>query len=271
MRPDFALVLLTLITPAVASVIGATPRIERVEGETNSDKHELYKRRGGGKGGWRGGSSGRGGSAGSSGGSSAGENSRGSSNKGPSDSFRPGSSGNGGSSHGRGPQPAFYGGQYYPGGSTIPYNAGDVSPGGVTPYMIGGAALAFWPGTWLYGAYVYPYMHTYHYHNETSDEGEERGVLCGCSQYECCACDYNNNTQYFNELIGNGSYGGLNKSIVNIAEVNGTVMILINGTLPNNTALPDVKAPGSAAARRMVGASQYLLVTAAVIAAAIVA
>ncbi|ENH72038.1 hypothetical protein Focb16_v006071 [Fusarium oxysporum f. sp. cubense] len=269
MKPDFALVLFMLITPAVASVINAPRQVKHVKGEHNSDEHELYKRRGGGKGGWRGGSSGRGG--GSSEGSSAGENSRGSSNKGPSDSFRSGSSGNGGSSHGRGSQPTFCGGQYYPGGSTIPYNAGDVSPGGVTPYMIGGAALAFWPGTWLYGAYLYRYMHTYHYHNETSDEREERGVLCGCSQYECCACDYNNNTQYFNELIGNGSYDGLNKSIVNVAEINGTVTILINGTLPNNTALPDDKASDSAASRRMVGASHYLLVTAAVIAAAIVA
>jgi hypothetical protein len=271
MRPDFALVLFTIITSAVASVIDAPRHIKRVEGEHNSDEHELYKRRGGGNGGWRGGSSNRGGSRGSSGGGSGGESSRESSNKGLSGSFRPGSSGNGGSSHGRGPQPSVSGGRYYPGGSSIPYNAGAVSPGGITPYIIGGAALAFWPGTWLYGAYMYPYTHTYHYHNDTSDEGEERGVLCGCSRYEYCACDDNNSTQFFNELIGNGRYDALNKSIVNVAEVNGTVTILINGTLPNNTALPDDKASGSAAARRMVGASDYLLATAAVIAAAFIA
>ncbi|KAG7402701.1 hypothetical protein Forpe1208_v017033 [Fusarium oxysporum f. sp. rapae] len=271
MRPDFALVLFTLITPAVASVLGETPRIKRVEGETNSDEHELYKRRGGGKGGRRGGSSGRRGSAGSSGGSSASESSRESSSKGPSGSFHPGSSGNGGSSHGRGPLPDFCGGRYYPGGSTISYNAGAVSPGGIAPYMLGRAALAFWPGTWLYGAYVYPYTHSYHYHNETSDKHEERSLLCGCSRYEYCACDDNNSIQYFNELIGNGSYDALNKSIVNVAEVNGTVTILINGTLSNNTVLPDDKASGSAAARRMVGASHYLFATAAVIAAAFTA
>ncbi|EXL39241.1 hypothetical protein FOCG_18149 [Fusarium oxysporum f. sp. radicis-lycopersici 26381] len=93
---------------------------------------------------------------------------------------------------------------------------------------------------------MYPYTHTYHYHNEASDEREEHGVLCECSRCEYCACD-DNSTQCYNELIGNGSYDAFNKSIVNIAEVNSTVTILINGTLPNNTALPDDKASDSAA------------------------
>lgn len=97
---------------------------------------------------------------------------------------------------------------------------------------------------------MYPYSHPYHYHNDTSDEDEERDVLCGCSRYEYCACDDNNSTQYFDELIGNGSYDALNKSIVNVAEVNGTMTILINGTLPNDTALPDENASDNGALSR---------------------
>ncbi|KAH7260998.1 uncharacterized protein BKA55DRAFT_536005 [Fusarium redolens] len=263
MRPDFAVVLFTLITSTVASAVDVPRHIKRIESEPSADEHELYKRRGGGGGGGRGGSSG-GGSKGSSGSGSRGGSSRGSSGSGSSrgssssgsgsrgSSYRPGSSssggsGGGGGSRGVGPQPSFAGGRYYPGGSSRPYRSGGRSPGSIAPYALGGAALAFWPGVWLYGAYMYPYSHTYHYHNETSDEDEERDVLCGCSRYEYCACDDNNSTEYFDELIGNGSYDALNKSIVNVAEVNGTMTILINGTLPNDTALPDEDASDNVA------------------------
>ncbi|KAI1034816.1 hypothetical protein LB504_004617 [Fusarium proliferatum] len=274
MRPDFAVVLFALITSTVASAVDAPRRIKRIDIERPGSgvppvyEHELYKRRGGGGGGGRGGSSG-GGSKGSSGSGSRGGSSRGSSGSGSSrgsgssgsgskgSSYRPGSSGSGGSrsssgggSRGVGPQPSFAGGRYYPGGSSKPYKSGVSSPGRIAPFALGGAALAFWPGLWLYGAYMYPYSHPYHYHNDTSDEDEERDVLCGCSRYEYCACDDNNSTQYFDELIGNGSYDALNKSIVNVAEVNGTMTILINGTLPNDTALPDENASDNGALSR---------------------
>ncbi|KAF4956454.1 hypothetical protein FGADI_3812 [Fusarium gaditjirri] len=263
MRPDFAVVLFALITSTVASAVDVPRRIKRIEAEPSADEHELYKRRGGGGGGGRGGSSG-GGSKGSSGSGSRGGSSRGSSSSGSrskGSSYRPDSSGSGGSrssggggggggSRGVGPQPSFAGGRYYPGGSSKPYKSGTSSPGRIAPYALGGAALAFWPGLWLYGAYMYPYSHPYHYHNDTSDEDEERDVLCGCSRYEYCACDDNNSTQYFDELIGNGSYDALNKSIVNVAEVNGTMTILINGTLPNDTALPDENASDNGALLR---------------------
>ncbi|KAG5780475.1 hypothetical protein H9Q74_003187 [Fusarium xylarioides] len=242
MRPDFAVVLFTLITSTVASAVDAPRRIKRTDIEHPKPEgppcdgygcygQKLYKRRGGGGGGGRGGSSG-GGSRGSSGSGSRGS-----------------SSGSGGS-RGVGPQPSFAGGRYYPGGSSKPYRSGVSSPGRIAPFALGGAALAFWPGVWLYGAYMYPYSHPYHYHNDTSDEDEERDVLCGCSRYEYCACDDNNSTQYFDELIGNGSYDALNKSIVNVAEVNGTMTILINGTLPNDTALPDEDASENGALSR---------------------
>jgi hypothetical protein len=37
------------------------------------------------------------------------------------------------------------------------------------------------------------------------------------------------------ELIGDGTYNGLNKSVITVADINGTSTILINGTLPNGT------------------------------------
>ncbi|KAF9763969.1 hypothetical protein IL306_002926 [Fusarium sp. DS 682] len=269
MRPDFAVVLFTLITSTIASAIDAPRHIKRIESEPSADEHELYKRRGGGGGGGRGGSSGGssgGGSRGSSGSGNRGGSSRGGSGSGSGSrgsSSRPGSSGSGssgnrggsggsgGGSRGVGPQPSFAGGRYYPGGSSRPYRAGSRSPGSIAPFALAGAALAFWPGVWLYGAYMYPYSHPYRFHNETSDEDEERDVLCGCSKYEQCACDDNNNTAYFDDLIGNGSYAALNKSIVDVAEVNGTMTILINGTLPNDTALPDDNASDNAAVRHL--------------------
>ncbi|KAF4454951.1 hypothetical protein F53441_2608 [Fusarium austroafricanum] len=285
MRPDFAVVLFTLITSAVASAIDTPRHIKRIESEPSANEHELYKRRGGGGSGGRGGGGGRSGgsSGGSRGGSSGGGSgsSRGSSGSGSSrgSSSRPGSSGSsgsrggssggGGGSRGVGPQPSFAGGRYYPGGSATPYRSGGRSPGSIAPYALGGAALAFWPGVWLYGAYMYPYSHPYHYHNETTDKNETRDVLCGCSKYEYCACDDNNNTAYFDELIGNGSYAALNKSIVDVAKVNGTMTILINGTLPNDTALPN--SSDNAAARHMVEALGYWPAVAAVMAAVFIA
>ncbi|KAG4281046.1 hypothetical protein FPRO04_13453 [Fusarium proliferatum] len=93
------------------------------------------------------------------------------------------------SSHGStgiGPQPTFADGRYYAGGSVRPFKAGAASPGGIGPYLMDRAALLFWPGLWLYGAYIYPFKHTCSYHNETIDEDEECSAMCGCSRYENC-------------------------------------------------------------------------------------
>lgn len=148
----------------------------------------------------------------------------------------PNSNAGGTSVGGSGPKPSFGGGRYYAGGAATPYRAGGRSPSGILPFaLLGGAALAFWPGVWLYGAYMYPYHHPYHYYNESSRRNETRDVLCGCGTYDVCGCDDNNNTAYYDSLIGNGSYDALNKSVVNVADVNGTRTILINGSLPNGT------------------------------------
>ncbi|KAG7408573.1 hypothetical protein Forpe1208_v012409 [Fusarium oxysporum f. sp. rapae] len=110
---------------------------------------------------------------------------------------------------------------------------------------------------WPYGAYIYPFTNTCSYHNETVDQDEERSVMCGCSRYGNCTCDDPGSAPYFKELIGSGSYEALNKSIVDVAEFNGTKTILINGTLPNGTALAGDKNRNSASARSVVGTLGY--------------
>jgi hypothetical protein len=82
---------------------------------------------------------------------------------------------------------------------------------------------------------MYPYHQPYRFHNESSGRNETKDVLCGCGTYDVCGCDDNNNTAYYDSVIGNGSYSALNKSVVNVAEVNGSSTILINGSLPNGT------------------------------------
>ena len=136
--------------------------------------------------------------------------------------------------------PAYGGGRYYGGGSTSAYSAGGRSPGGIAPYVLGGAALGIFPGLWLGAAYAYPYSHQYNYHNSSNASqptgtNESLPVTCLCQEYSACGCDDNNNSTYLDSIIGNGSYSSLNSSLVNIANVNGTKTIVLNGTLPNGT------------------------------------
>lgn len=153
---------------------------------------------------------------------------------------------------GTGPQPAFAGGKYYGGGAKVPFPAGGSPPGrSLKPYPIYGGGLAFWPGYWPYGAYMYPYAYTYHYRNATSDKDEEREVLCGCAEYSVCGCDDIDDVDFYKELIKDGDYGKLNKTLVNVAEVNGTMKILINGTLPNGTTVRTHDSGASRVARTL--------------------
>jgi hypothetical protein len=60
-------------------------------------------------------------------------------------------------------------------------------------------------------------------------------------------------------VIGDGSYAALNQTVVQVADVNGTSTILINGTLPNGTT--DAGSDGSTAsgAASLLGDSRYAL------------
>lgn len=135
--------------------------------------------------------------------------------------------------------PSYGGGKYYGGGATTPYRSGGRSPGGLVPFAIGGgllgAALVF-PGLWLYGAYVYNYNHPYSFRNLTRNNlNETLPVTCLCEQYNACGCDDANNSTFLDGIIGDGNLASLNKSLVNVGNVNGTKTIVLNGTLPNDT------------------------------------
>ena len=143
---------------------------------------------------------------------------------------------------GSGVRPSYGGGRFYSGGASVPYAAGARSPLGITPFLLTGSLLAFWPALWLYGAYVYPYSHSYTFvnaseANATFPNGVNATlpVTCLCAAYEECGCDDNSDLQFMNDIIGNGSYGALNSSVVIVTDVNGTKTVAINGTLANGT------------------------------------
>lgn len=60
-------------------------------------------------------------------------------------------------------------------------------------------------------------------------------MTCLCEQYSACGCDDPNNSTFLDEIIGDGNLANLNKSLVNVDNVNGTKTIVLNGTLPNDT------------------------------------
>lgn len=84
---------------------------------------------------------------------------------------------------------------------------------------------------------MYNYNHPYHFRNTSNNNANESlPVICGCAQYAECGCDESDNTTAtLDELVGNGSYAGLNKSVVTVGTKDGQKVLLINGTLPNGT------------------------------------
>jgi len=201
-------------------------RSEEVIEKRDSSLNDLWKRKGGGGGG-KGGS---GGSTSSSGGSTSG----GSSSAGSRGST--GSSAGGSTTTGSGVKPAYGGGRYYGGGAAVPYTAGSRSPKGLpAAAFIGVGALAFFPGLWLYGAYIYPYSHSYNFYNASARANQTRPVKCLCQQYSVCGCDDNDDPAYLDGLVGNGTQAALNQTLVRVANVNGTDTIFVNGSLPNGT------------------------------------
>ncbi|KAK8187371.1 hypothetical protein IWZ00DRAFT_334709 [Phyllosticta capitalensis] len=194
----------------------------------------LEKRKGGG---------GRGGGSSSSGGGKSGGSS------GSSSSGRTSSSSNTGGStkSGSGRTPAYGGGRYYAGGAAVPYAAGSRSALGLVPFLLPLTALAFipllaWGWASGLGGYQYAYTHPYSFHNRSADANNNNNatnttlpVVCYCQQYTTCGCDDNTDSAYFDSLVGNGSYAGLNKSVVDVARVNGSDTLILNGVLPNGT------------------------------------
>ncbi|CRK36001.1 hypothetical protein BN1708_016495, partial [Verticillium longisporum] len=134
--------------------------------------------------------------------------------------------------------PRFGGGRYYGGGAVAPYRAGNRSPVGfIAPFvLVGAAALYFWPGSW-YGHRVqhYEFNNTHTFFNESANENQTKPVICGCIEELPCGCDEpqdrGDRDAFLNELIGNGSYAALNKSVIDAPLL-----------LPLFSLLPDLKA-----------------------------
>ncbi|KAF1831029.1 hypothetical protein BDW02DRAFT_591447 [Decorospora gaudefroyi] len=206
--------------------------------EVVSPDHTLERRKGGGRGG---GSSGGGGGRGG------------------------GSSTAGGSGRAR----TFNNGAVYAGGSPVPYAAGRRTPGGLVAgaLILPLAMVAIMPGLWLYSTYPYYYNNPYRFYNESAtneddDDDDDRRrslwprqssgrnetlpVMCVCMENDgiennLCSCEETDDQSHLDELVGNGSYAALNKTLVTVWDNNGTKTLVINGTLP-----PDTTAPGAA-------------------------
>ncbi|KAM0282345.1 hypothetical protein ACHAQH_003024 [Verticillium albo-atrum] len=225
---------LAAFTSASAIVAPEHHNVERISRDEQGS--DLWKRKGGG-GGARGGGGGGGGGRGGGG--------------------RPpntGGSQGGRTVSGSGPQPSFGGGRFYGGGARAPYKAGNRSPVGfIAPFvLVGAAALYFWPGSW-YGHRVqhYEFNNTHTFFNESASENQTKPVICGCIEELPCGCDEpqdeGDRDTFLNELIGNGSYAALDKSVIDVGERDGRSTILLNGTLPNDTTLADPNAESAAA------------------------
>jgi len=223
-----------------------------------SSEYSLERRKGGGGASSVGSSGGRS----SSGGSSSSSGSRSSSGATSGSSRTSGTSAMGGSTRsGSGLTRSFGGGRYYSGGAAVPYKAGKRTPQGliagalITPLVL----LSIMPGLWLYNAYPYYYNNPYRFYNQSAqNDGDNnsnknrrglRGrqsmgqnqtlpVMCLCQEFTSCGCDENGDQQYLNDLIGNGSYAALNKTLVTVSDVNGTRTLVLNGSLPNGTTAP---------------------------------
>jgi len=204
-----------------------------------SPDHTLERRKGGG---------GRGGGGGSSGGSSGGGGGGRTSSS---------SSAGGSTRAGSGP-PRAYGGGYYGGGASTPYSAGSKTPKGLLAgaLIAPAAILLIMPGIWLYSVYPYHYNNPYRFYNRTAvnetnnnnlgrrqntgGQGQNQSlpVLCLCQDSFPCGCDENDDQKYLDDLVGNGSYAALNKTLVTVSDVNNTRTLVLNGTLPRGTTAP---------------------------------
>lgn len=207
--------------------------------EVVAPEHSLERRKGGG---------GRGGGSSSGGSSSGGGRSSGSSSGSSGSSGRTSTSSSaGGSTRSGSGAPRAYGGGYYGGGAAVPYSAGSRTPKGLiaAPLLVGAGALAIMPGLWLYSVYPYHFSNPYRFYNRTNTTDQNPNgtndtlpVTCLCQEYSPCGCDENDDSNYLNSIVGNGSYAALNKSLVTVSQVNGTRNLVLNGTLPNGTTAP---------------------------------
>ena len=141
------------------------------------------------------------------------------------------------------------------------------------------------PGLWLYSVYPYHYNNPYRFYNQsavnntdnndndrrslwtrqTQGRNETLPVMCLCQEYSVCGCDENDDQQYLDDLVGNGSYAALNKTLITVSDVNGTKTLVLNGTLPNGTTAPGGE-DGAAASLRVGNYAGYYAIAMLVVA-----
>ncbi|PGG98798.1 hypothetical protein GX51_06594 [Blastomyces parvus] len=220
-------------------------------GDSPKFSSDLQKRRGGGGGGRGGGGGGRGGgrSGGGSGGRSGGGGPKGGGGGGgrggvTSPGARPSSNLGGSSRSGSGTPRAFGGGGYYPGGAAVPYTSGKASKKGLLPFaFIPLAALAFFPGLWLWGAHAYHIGH-YNYRNTSVPNANETKIPieCLCQRFQVCGCEKNDNAPYIDQLLKEKDEHGMPTNTTTVRVVpkdDGSTTIYVNGSLANGTTNPD--------------------------------
>lgn len=93
--------------------------------------------------------------------------------------------------------PGYGGGRFYGGGARSPVRSGQRSSGGISPLALGaGLAVGFGLyGLWAYTVYSYPYSQPWRFRNSTTNQEEEKPVVCLCEEYSECGCDENTVSQ----------------------------------------------------------------------------
>jgi hypothetical protein len=121
--------------------------------------------------------------------------------------------------------PSLGGGSYYPGGSRSSYRSGGRSPGGLVPGLVPGAAFGFGFGA----LYLYQFHSHYpYYYNNSTHSNQSLPIDCVCDQNAPCGCDDTNNATAVQEMLKN-------TTVAKVEQINGTTMVVINGTLLNGT------------------------------------
>lgn len=170
------------------------------------------------------------------------------------------------SSGGTGPAPRYTGTggkKFYSGGGSAPYRSGSRTPSGLSAValpaaLMGGVFAGLWLGSLLYmyawtnplawqnplnaRALVLPYL------NSTAGNATQQvltvpgggnvtlPVTCLCEENAVCGCDEVHDEQFVAALLQDAASGGdAAGKTVRLSVVNGTLTVVINGTLPNGT------------------------------------
>ena len=207
----------------------------------------IYPRKGGGGGGGRGGSS-SGGKATSSG------------SKKPSPGTSKDSNAGGFSKGGTGPPPKYT--KYYGGGVRTPYTSGKKSPGGLSPLALPIAvAGGLFAGMWLGSVWMYAWNHPLNYFNPptaatmdipyqnrttngtvtdmtyeiTPGMNVTLPVKCLCAENTVCGCDEVTDPEYAKSVLEDAAKDGGKGDTARLAVDDGSLVLVVNGTLPNGT------------------------------------